>query len=256
MGLGASLGNLELDVDLSALPSASGSDLGIATTPTEKYDELVRELVVLEPHDLEALEEVGPARSQSGIQHIRAIHHAIALRLAAGEKPVQICRVLSVTPQTITKLQKDEQFQLLIESYQGKVTEKVIDSYELMGMVGNEALLALHEKLTDDDRAGIPLESLRRVVETMADRTGLSPIRRSESVTHQIHELSNAAIARIKTLHAEDNAYQAQSLPAGEIIETHQVESENQGAAPSISGAFESVAETEADGDEGGGEGV
>ena len=48
-----------------------------------------------------------------------------------------------------------------METYRERVVEKVIDTFELMGVVTNEALMAIHERLCEEDRLTIPLESLR-----------------------------------------------------------------------------------------------
>ena len=176
----------------------------------EKYDVLVREELLLEESDLQILDATGPARSQSGIQHLRAIHHNIAMRLAAGDKPVAICATLRVTPQTITKLEKDAQFQSLIAHYREDVVQEVIDSHGMMSLVAQESLRALHERLIGEDRESIATETLRRIGETFVDRTGHSPVRRSESLSHHTHEVNSATVQRVKALHAEDNTYEAE----------------------------------------------
>jgi len=250
-----------LDIDLSELTLDArlvpDPGLGIAVASSYKLDELMREVIPLEAIDLEQLLDSGPSRSQSGVQHIRAFHHNVAMRLAAGEKPVQICAVLRIQPQTVTKLCKDEQFKELIELYRAKVVERVVDSYELMSLVTEETLMALHEKLTDEEeRKLIPFEALRRTAETFADRTGHSPVRRSETLSRQVHELSTDSIERIKALHAEHNTYEVKSVLSGEIVEVHKTESKSQGAGVSITDAFKPAHASTAEGDSSGGEGV
>ena len=95
-------------------------DLGLAVAePDPKFEELVRELVPLEAADIATLQLHGPSRSVSGVETLRAFHHAIAIRLAAGERPVEISATLSVTQQTICRLEKEPQFQELVEGYRG-----------------------------------------------------------------------------------------------------------------------------------------
>jgi hypothetical protein len=239
---------MSLSNESSALDLDSLSDLEplVTATPDVSYEGLVREIIPLEKADLEMLDLQGPARSQSGIQHLRAFHHIIALKLAAGERPRDVCLSLSITPQTISKLNKDEQFQQLIELYRGEVVQKVVDSFELMGLVTAESLMALHERLVGDERDSLPVEGLRRIAETFADRTGHSPIRRSETMSRVSHELTSESVRRIKALHSENSAYTPETIEA-EVISTREAESQSEGAALSIADAFKPVAEDEAD---------
>jgi hypothetical protein len=231
------------------------SDLVPTTREDLKYDAVVREVVSLDQSDLQALSLVGPARSQAGLQHIRAFHHAVALKLACGEKPVEICAALSISPQTICKLEKDEQFQQLVISYREQAVTKAVDSFELTGLVTAESLSALHERLIGEDRDQIPLETLRRIAETGLDRTGLSPIRRSETMSRVSHDLSTQTIERLKQLHGEDATYDPQAIPA-EIVSSEPTDQESNGATISISDAFSTVPEKPLAGEESGGEGV
>jgi len=173
----------------------------------------------------------------------------IALKLAAGERPVAICASLGLTSQTITRLQKNPQFQELVTGYQERLVEKAVDHFELMALCSAETLMAMHEKLTADDRGDIPLESLRRTSETLLDRIGHSPVRRSETLSRVHHELGTQTIERIRELHAEDTTYEAPAIEAA-FEKVHQEESADSGAAKCITGAFEPVAEAEANGKE------
>lgn len=237
------------------LPQELTEDRGLVPTLSGKYEELVREVVPLEPQDLEALDLAGPARSQDGLQHIRAYHHMIALRLASGERAVEICAAMSLTPQTITKLAKDPQFGQLVEHYRDKMVSKAVDHFELASMVHAETLLAMHERLVGEDRPTISFESLRRAYESTADRSGHSPVRRSEVLARRQVELSQNTIARIKEQFSEDTAYKAEALHAG-VIEAHAEESANSGAGISIADAFEPLAEDAPDSDAGEGQDV
>jgi hypothetical protein len=239
-----------LDLDIDQL-------LG-STEEKVDFDDCVREMILLEESDLEALELSGPSRSMAGVQHMRAFHHAIALKLAAGVRPFEICAELAVTPQTVTRLSQDEQFKLLIEGYREKLVDKAIDNFQLMDMVASECLLAMHERVTSSERDEISFEGLRRTAETLVDRTGHSPVRRSESTSRHEHALSASTIDRLKKLHAEDSAYQGEPPKAieAEVISSHEKESKDSGAAPSISDGFKPVAETEASRPSGPGEGI
>lgn len=239
--------DLKVEIDESILVPA--------TPESVKYDEIVREIIPLEESDLEALQLDGPYRSQSGIQHLRAFHHNIALRLAAGEKPVAISASLAVSQQTISRLAKDPHFGELIESYRNKLVDKTVDHFEIAGLVSAEALTAIHERLCGGDRDNISLETLRKLYESSADRTGHSPVRRSETLSRHSLEVSNEVLARIKALHPEDSTYDAEIIESTSV-EVHEEESEGAGAAVSISGAFEPVSEDPYEGESSGGEGV
>jgi len=248
----AAEGKLQLEIPDSVLEAG----LGLTTTKTDfKYDEIVREIIPLEKSDLQALEVLGPKRSQSKLQNLKAYHHNIALRLAAGEKAVHICKELSLSPQTITRLQKSAQFQELIESYRSRLVSKTEDAFELMGLVSTESLVALYERLVGDERAEIPLELLRRISETFVDRTGHSPIRRSETLSRHQHELSREMLERVKELHGEDTAYPVKELSASSVT-VHKIESESAGAAASINGAFKPTPKAEGNGKPRSGNGV
>jgi hypothetical protein len=219
-------------------------DLDISDLVTETFvdpSELIRELVPLNEADLVQLSQMGPSRSMAGLKKLKARHHIIALRLASGMAASEICIEMGLTPQTITRLQKDPQFVQLIEDYTGELVSKAVDQTELMSATLTQTITAIYERLTDDDeRALIPIESLRKTLESLADRTGHSPVRRSETLSHNIHELSRDTISRIKGLHAEDTAYETKVIDA-QIVSSHEEESKSNGAALSIADAFKSV---------------
>ena len=243
---------MTLDIDPGFIEQAlakgtgpSGGEL-VPVVQEAKWQDLVREVVPLVPEDLEALQQAGPARSQAGLQHIRAFHHVIALKLATGERPVQICAALSITPQTITRLQKDAQFQELVEGYREKLVDKAIDHFELMEMVAGECLIAMHEKLvSEEERPLIGFESLRRTAETLVDRIGHSPIRRSETLNRHEHSITDDSIRRIRDLHAEDTTYEAEIVRESEVKALPE-DTGGQVLKLSISDGFKPVAKEEA----------
>lgn len=206
------------------------------------YDDLVREVVELEEADLVALRVAGPEHSQTQVKHIRAYHHMVALRLALGERPIQICASIGLTPQTITRLQNSPQFAELVESYRGRVIEKAIDHAELMSTVSAEALSAIMERLDSDERENIPIEMLRRLAETFVDRIGHSPVRRSESSTTHRVELGAEALERIKTLHSERRRLEDHPTVTIEAsYSKHEEDSRSSGALESAAACFQSA---------------
>ena len=198
------------------------------------YDSLVIESVPLDAADLELLVSEGPARSTQVLKHIRAYHHLAALRLATGEKAGVVAAALSLSPQTISRLMKDEQFCELIETYRGEVVKKTVDQVEMLGLVTLEAVTAIHEKLIGDDRDDISLESLRRIAETGLDRIGHSPVRRSESFNRHEHDIGSTTLEHIKSLHKENATYIPPPSPAAQLEADHKAEAEAVGAGSSI----------------------
>jgi hypothetical protein len=205
------------------------ADLGLVETQRVPMESLVRETFLLEREDLLALREMGPEHTSAGLKHIRAFHKIVALRLAIGEKPVEICANLSITPQTISRLVKEPQFAQLVEFYQEKVTEKAIDLTEMMNVVSFEALTALHERLVGNERDDISIESLRKLGVDFADRTGFSPVRRTESTNRQYLGIDPETLERIKLSRAENAR-----LVEGELVRTHEEDSKASGATASL----------------------
>jgi hypothetical protein len=246
-------GDVSEPVSLEALGLVESSS---ASTPVAQ---MLREVVALEDVDLAALVESGPSHSQPTIQHIRAIHHVVALRLAVGERPIEIARALSLTPQTITKLQKDPQFCELVESYQEKVVEKAIDQVELMSAAAAEATTSILERLSSDEqRLSLPLDQLLKIALGFADRTGHSPVRRSENTNRHEHAMSAETIARLKELHGEDIHYDRDAAVDVEFTASDEgpaVQSSEESAAGVVA-LFEPASQEEIDGAATAGEGL
>lgn len=226
-------------------------DLGLTTIKRVPMEALVRETFPLEKEDLLALKEFGPEHTGAAIQHIRAFHKVVALRLAIGEKPVEICANLAITAQTISRLTRDPQFAQLVEFYQEKVQDKAIDLAEMMSVVGFEALTALHERLVGNERDEISVESLRKIGIDYADRTGHSPVRRTESTSRHYIGIDDLTLQRIKSSRAE-----SARLVEGELVRAHEEDSENSGATASLAEVVGSLEEKASSGDESEGEGI
>lgn len=218
----------------------------VVNTSPQSPEELVIEAVPLSPDDIAELVQLGPSRSYATVQHTRAYHHIAALRLAAGEKAGVVAAALHLQPSTISRLQQDAQFNELVENYRGRFVEKSLNTYELMEMVTAEAASAIHERLIGDERDSIPLEALRRIGETFSDRTGHSPIRRSESLNvNASGSITDIALERVKKRHGEDAFYRRPSVSQPALEEGHAQETLDQGAEVSISAVFKSVEKQE-----------
>jgi hypothetical protein len=205
--------------------------------------ELVLETLPLSECDVDELNQLGPSRSYATVQHTRAYHHIAALKLAGGEKAGVVARSLNLEPQTLSRLQKDPQFMDLVEGYREEFVHEAVSTFQLMELISMEAASAIHERLIGEERDTIPLEALRRIGETFTDRTGHSPVRRSESLNvSATGSIADVTLQRVKDRHGEDALYQSPvSQPA--LEEGHAQEALDQGAKGSIAAVFESVEE-------------
>lgn len=233
---------IELDLDIIGGPSSQGPL--VVNTSKIPPEDLVIEAVPLDAADIAELTQSGPSRSYATVQHTRAYHHIAALKLAGGEKAGVVANSLNLQPSTISRLLAQPQFQELVEGYRDQFVSQAVNTYELMQMVSMEAVSAIHEKLIGDERDAIPLEALRRIGETFSDRTGYSPIRRSESINlNASGDLSDIALERIKSRHGEDAHYKPPVSQQAQLEAEHAQEAEDQGAKGSIAAVFESVGE-------------
>jgi hypothetical protein len=231
--------NLEISLD-DLFPAQS--PLVVNTSPTSS-EELVIETVALSEADVAELIAAGPSRSYATVQHTRAYHHIAALKLAAGEKAGVVARSLNLTPATLSRLQQDPQFIDLVEGYRQEFVNEAVSTFQLMELISMEAASAIHERLIGDERDTIPLEALRRIGETFADRTGHSPVRKSQSLNlNASGKLSDVTLERVKSRHGEDALYRPQGAQPS-LEEGHAQEALDQGAKISISAVFEPVAE-------------
>ncbi len=231
-----------IEITLEGLPEPSPL---VVNTSVQSPDDLVLEMVTLCETDISELLELGTSRSYATVQHTRAYHHIAALRLASGEKAGVVAQSLHLQPSTISRLLQDVQFQELVENYRNEFVTKAVNTFEMMELITQEAASAIHERLIGDERDQIPLESLRRIGETFSDRTGHSPIRRSESFTVSAQgSISDIGLRRIKERHGEDAIYQ-KTLPQQALEEGHAKEAADQGAETSIAAVFKSTPSTE-----------
>ena len=231
---------IEISLDDLFSPEAGGSL--VVNTSKISPEDLVLESVALQECDVAELQQSGPSRSYATVQHTRAYHHIAALQLASGEKAGVVAAGLNLQAQTISRLQKDPQFCELVESYRGQFIAKAVNTYELMELVSMEAVGAIHERLIGVERGTISLEALRRIGETFSDRTGHSPVRRSESLNvNASGTLSDLALERVKSRHGEDAHYRPQDSQQAQLEAAHEEASKDQGVKTSISAIFESV---------------
>ncbi len=235
------------DLEILGAGQTVAQDPLVVNTSLIPSDELVIETVALDPTDIAELRTNGTSRSYATVQHTRAYHHIAALKLASGEKAGVVAASLNLQPSTISRLLAQPQFQELVEGYRQEFVNEAVDTFQLMRAVSAEAVSAIHEKLIGEERGSIPLEALRRIGETFADRTGHSPIRRSEALNFNASgSISDLALERIKKRHGEDNRYQAPVPLQADLEKNHEKESSDLGAKGSITAIFKSVEEPKA----------
>ena len=234
------------DIEISLDDLFSPTSPLVVNTSHIDPEELIVEVVSLSTDDIDELQQLGTSRSYATLQHTRAYHHIAALRLASGEKAGVVAAALHLTAATLSRLQKAPQFIDLVEYYRGEFIQKSLNTYELMELITTEAATAIHERLIGDERGTIPLEALRRIGETFADRTGNSPIRRSESLNvNASGTISDLGLERVKSRHGEDVKYDRPQLPQQTLEERHAQEALDQGAKGSIAAVFEPVEQVE-----------
>jgi hypothetical protein len=234
----------KLEISLDELFSPEGPL--VVSTSLEETKDLVVEAVSLSEIDIAELVQEGPSRSYATVKHTRAYHHIIALKLAAGEKAGVVARSLNLQPSTISRLLATPQFSELVASYKDKFVQQALDTYTLMEMVTMESVSALHERLIGDERDTISLEALRRISETFSDRTGHSPVRRSQSVNlNASGSISDITLERVKARHGEDAFYDKSQISQPALEKGHEQEALDQGAQVSIAAVFESVEKQE-----------
>ena len=214
----------------------------VINTSSLTSEDLVNEVVPLSEIDVAELLSQGPSRSYATVQHTRAYHHIAALKLAGGEKAGVVARSLNLEPQTLSRLQKDPQFMDLVENYRQEFVTEAVSTFQLMELISMEAASAIHERLIGTERDTIPLEALRRIGETFTDRTGHSPVRRSQSLNlNASGSISDITLKRVKERHGEDALYDKPQLSQPALEEGHAQEAIDQGAEISIAAVFESV---------------
>ncbi len=211
----------------------------------------MREVIELEPADLQDLLVSGPAHSVPQLKRVRAIHQTVALRLAMGDRPVEIAAKYAITVQSICRLQHDPQFMEMVGQFQEAQVERALDVSAMIGGVSVEALMALAERLEDpEERKNLSTESIRKIAVDMLDRSGNSPIRRSETNARVSHHLDDSLITQIKARHSENNRFERAKNVTGSaesagLVASHEEAAERAGATASISELFSTQRETE-----------
>ncbi len=124
-----------------------------------------------------SLGRIGPPT----VQRFKDRHHRIAILLASGKSVVEVAQATGVTPQRVGDLERtDPAFQELLTHYRGQIADLSLDeAVEFHGKLTDISRGALEEIQlrveTDDLRAKMSIEELRRLAEMGLDRTTNPP---------------------------------------------------------------------------------
>jgi len=159
---------------------------------------------VLSPEDLDELREYNPPHSGYNghvVRNLKHAHHEVARLMACGTRDVEIHRLTGYSQPHISNLRNSPAFMDLVMYYEGPRDQSAMDIRERLKFVASDALDALHEKVQQED---IAIKELTAMTMNLLDRTGHSPVSRSESRHLHAHVgLSKDEISKIKETAAE-----------------------------------------------------
>ena len=146
--------------------------------------DLIGEVNELSEAEVKVYAECGPD-SWPQVQRISHRHHRIAQMLALGETPTVICRALDIaSPATISRLKESPAFASLVQSYQEEVTDRDAATQMEMRAIGASALQKMHTQICEGN---VTHDDLRKTAIGLLDRTGHSPVQKTESKNLNIH---------------------------------------------------------------------
>lgn len=150
-------------------------------------EELTGELVLgvrpLSAEDLADHAQNGACQPVAMAKRMRFVHHAIARMMATGMKQVEIAAAVGVSETMISLQHRNPAFQELVAFYQEKADKEAFDLGQQIFFAGAEALDVVRDRLQDEDNVQlIPMRELRRLTTDLLDRSGFSPVKRSENV--------------------------------------------------------------------------
>jgi hypothetical protein len=136
------------------------------------------------------------------IERLSSRHHSIAKAIAAGAKTSEVAAQFGLTPSRVSVLKADGTFNDLIEFYRAKGDMIFEMVHERMAGVSFDSLEELSARLTDPDIVGeIETETLLKIVQVLADRTGHAPKRVEEkNINVNFGDRLEAARARAREM--------------------------------------------------------
>lgn len=181
----------------------------------------------LELEDLAELEVAGTVLPKQRLKSIRDSHHRIAQLLAQGEKQVEVARLTGFAAGRIYELRMDPAFQELLEYYRAEQRKTWIDTQERMAMLGNDAIVEMHQRLLDTPEA-IKVSDVLEIAKFAMDRTGFGPTSKVQSTHVHVGADTIADLKRAAQEGALGHVHR-DSIPGGEAV-IHSGGQEDRGA--------------------------
>lgn len=114
-----------------------------------------------------------------GLAQIRHIHHQVARSLALGYSNRVVSETFGMSMARINQLTNDPTFAGLVEEYRQEDSTKMLEGSERLLQLFYMAAEELQERLLEDPKT-VSTPELLKILETMADRAGYAPVRRTE----------------------------------------------------------------------------
>ena len=115
------------------------------------------------------------------LQKLKTQHHQIARLIADGRNDAQVCAAVGVTPAWLSSLKADALFSQLVANYRDQVEARYLNTHEYLAIVAQKSAAELIERL-EENPAEFDLDTLRKLIEMAADRTGHAPQTKSANV--------------------------------------------------------------------------
>lgn len=112
--------------------------------------------------------------SPPAVQKIRTSHHELARLLASGVKPVEASAITGYSQSRISILSQDPAFKNLVSFYSEGQKEEFFNAQQRLRQLGLDATDELRERLAENPDQ-FTNEELRKLSETLFDRSGLGP---------------------------------------------------------------------------------
>lgn len=192
----------------------------------------LRAVAPLTQRDLDELAANGPQPTRANsIDRMRLRHHRIARMMALGRKDVEIAASVGVSTGTLAKLKNTPAFRQLCMEYseldwqEERVFESRIQALRM------DVLEKLHDKVESED---LPADFLRQALRDIMDRTGHSPVKKSESRMVHLH-LAGSDIQKIKEaargMEGAARDFQAEDGETITVEPSREVQAEDRGSA-------------------------
>ena len=134
----------------------------------------------------------------SALQRITGRHKLLARLLVEGKSTTEAAAAVGLSVSRVSILKQDATFQDLLRTEEALHEDANKDFREAVAALGVDATHLLHDKMEEDPDAIDP-ETLVRLIQMTADRSGLAPKRTEEhNVTFNFGERLDAARKRVR----------------------------------------------------------